>query len=195
MSIGYKLSQEFSNEKFDYGDLEETIGFISDNYYEAMKIYRLIVKETEAADKIRTQAHEDLQTLRENETEWENTGVYPDDFDENEHAKTKDHLVEQREKEFDILYNGKPLVHDKLTHMIIHKMWLFKILSTIDMKGRKRLGPLVSKVLTKAMWPMAKMMEATAKHTDSLKAEKFLKKQLKQFNKLPKMLEKKIVNP
>ena len=127
MSIGYKLSQEFLNEKFDYGDLEETIGFISDNYYEAMEIYRLIVKETEAAEKIREQAHNDLQRLRENEEEWENTDSYPEDFDKDEHAKIKENLVILREQVFDIIYNDKPLPHNKLTYLIIHKMWLFKI--------------------------------------------------------------------
>lgn len=194
MSIGYKLKEEFTNNSFDYGNLEEQIGFISDNYYEAMRIYRTIIKQIKEGDKKRAKAHEDLQKLRSDEERWRQENKVPQGFDSEEHAKRKEYFTNLREEEFDIMYRGRPLPHNQLTHLIVTRMWVFKILDKIDIKGRNRLGPWTSKSLSIALWPMMKMMEATAKHTDSLAAEKFMKKSLKDLKLIPKKVMKKIMN-
>jgi len=193
MSIGYKIDQEFNDKSFDYGDLEETIGFISDNYYQAMDIYRTIVKQLKEAEQIRKKAHNDLRILRDEEANWEKIGKTPKDFDKEEHAKRKEYLTKLREAEFDIIYQGQPLPHDKLTYIVVNKMWLFKILDKLDTKGRKRLAPIASKGISIVLWPMKKMMKFTAKHTDSLEVEKYLKRQLKEMKKMPDMLKKRIL--
>lgn len=193
MSTAHKIAQEFNNESFDYGDLEETIGFISDNYYQIMDIYRVIVKQLKETEQIRKEAHNDLRVLREDEAKWEKTGKTPKGFDKEEHAKRKEYLTRLREAEFDIIYKGQPLLYDKLTHIIVNKMWLFKIIDVFDMKGRKRLAPIASKGISIFLWPVRKMMESTAKYTDSLEVEKYLKRQLKEMKKMPDMMKKKIL--
>jgi len=194
MSIGHKVKEEYTNNSFNYGNLEEQIGFISDNYYEAMKIYRTITKQVKEGNKKRTKAHEDLQKLRADEERWRKENKLPKGFDAEEHAKRKEYLADLREEEFDIIYKGQTLPHDKLTHLIVNRMWIFKFLDIIDIKSRKRLGPLASKLLSMVLWPMMKMMELTAKHTDSLAAEKFMKKSLKDLKLLPKKIMRKIMN-
>lgn len=194
MSIGYTLTQKFMNYSFDYGGSEELIGFISDNYYEAMEIYRTIVKQVKEGDKKRARAHEDLQKLRSDEERWGKENKLPKGFDAEEHAQRKEYLTNLREEEFDIIYKNQVLPINKLTHLIVTRMWIFKILDKVDIKGRKRLGPWVSKSLSIALWPMMKTMELTAKHTDSLAAEKFMKKSLKNLKLLPKKVMKKIMN-
>ncbi len=194
MSISYKLSEEFTNNSFNYGGAENLIGFISDNYYEAMKIYRTIVKQEKEADKKREQAHQELQKLRDDEERWRKENKIPSGFDAEQHTKRKEHLSDLREAQFTIIYNEKPLTCNKLTYLIINKRWIFKILDKIDIKGRNRLGPLASKSLSILLWPMAKMMQFTAKHTDSLETEKFMKKSLKDLKSVPGRVKEKIVN-
>jgi hypothetical protein len=194
MSIGYKISKENTDDSFDYGSLEDKIGFLSDNYYEAMKIYRTIVKQEKEADKKREKAHRDLQKIRADEERWQKQNKVPQGFDAEEHEKRKTYLAALREEEFDIIYKNQPLQHDKLTCFIIERMWLFKILDKLDMRGRKRLGPLASKVLSIIIWPQMKMMEREAKENDSLEAEKFIKKQIKFLKSVPKKVRDKIIN-
>jgi len=194
MSIGYTLSKEFSNNSFDYGGMEETIGFISDNYYEAMAIYRAIVKQSKEAEDRRIKAHKLLQKLRADEAKWGKKGA-PKDFDAKEHEKTKTYLSDIREADYTIMYNGKALQADKLTYYIINHMWMFAMLDNLDMKGRNRLAPLVSTTIRKALYPMKKMMEFTAKHTDSKTVRKTLKQNIKRFNKIPDMVKNKILKP
>ena len=194
MSIGYKISKENTDGSFDYGSPEDKIGFLSDNYYEAMKIYRTIVKQEKEADKKREKAHQDLQKLRTDEERWHKQGKVPQGFDAEYHEKRKTYLAALREEEFDIIYKNQPLQHDKLTCFIIERMWLFKILDKLDMRGRKRLGPLASKVLSIIIWPQMKMMEREAKENDSLEAEKFIKKQIKFLKSVPKKARDKIIN-
>jgi hypothetical protein len=194
MSIGYELTQKFMNYSFDYGGSEELIGFISDNYYEAMKIYRTITKQVKEGDKKRAKAHEDLQKLRADEERWRKEDKLPKGFDAEEHATRKEYLADLREEEFDIIYKNQVLPVNKLTYLIVTRMWVFKFLDIIDIKSRKRLGPFASKLLSMVLWPMMKMMELTAKHTDSLAAEKFMKKSLKDLKLLPKKVMKKIMD-
>ncbi len=195
MSNAYKILQEFATHpQFESESLEETIGFISDNYYQALEIYRVIVQQTKEAEKQRNAAHNELQMLRDDDAKRQKSGKILSEDDENENVKRKEYLSELREKEFDIMYNGKPLPHTQLTHIIINHMGTFEVLHKIDRKGRKKVGYVSSKVLSIALWPMKKMMGLTAKHTDSLDTEKFLKQNLKGIKAAPEKLRKKIVN-
>ena len=194
MSNVYKILQEFINPQFEDESLEETIGFVSDNYYQALEIYRVIVQQTKEAEKQRKDAHNELQLLRDEDVKRQKSGKILSEADENENVKRKEYLSELREKEFDIMYNGKPLPHTQLTHIIVKYMWVFKILEKMDRKGRKKVGYVSSKVLSIALWPMRKMMELYAKDTDSLYTERFLKQELKGIKAAPEKLRKKIVN-
>jgi len=193
MSIAYRFAKEAQGQSFDYGGIEEKIDFIIDNYSDAMSIYRTIVKQIKEADIKREDAHVKLENLRADEDRWIKTKKFPKKYNAEEHQKRKDHLAELREKEYDIIHNGVSLPHDKLTHLIIHNMWVFNRLNYLDLKVRGKLGPLASKVVATALWPMTKTMEFTAKHTDSLDAEKFLKARLKDLQSVPDRLMKKIV--
>ncbi len=194
MSNTYKILQEFTNPQFESENLEGTVGFVLDNYYQALEIYRVIVQQTKEAEKQRKDAHNELQMLRDDDAKRQKSGKILSEDDENENVKRKEYLSELREKEFDIMYNGKPLPHTQLTHMIINHMGTFEVLHKIDRKGRKKVGYVSSKVLSIVLWPMKKMMEATAKYTDSLYTEKFLKQKLKGIKAAPEKLRKKIVN-
>ncbi len=195
MSNAYSIWSEFSGSAFEYGDLEDRIGFIFDNYYAGLKLYRIIKKQMIEDEKKRSKAHETLQKLRDDENRWAKSKQVPQDFDAKEHDARKEHLTELREEEFPIMINGQPMMNDKLSSFIINHMWLYKTLDMIDLKSRKRLGHVSKRALMITLWPMLKMMELTARHTDSYQAEKMLKKNVKKINKLPEMLEKKIVNP
>jgi len=195
MPNSYKIAKELQGTSFDYGGIEELIGFITDNYYEAMAMYRAIVKQTKEADKKRDEAHAKLQKLRSDEEDWTDSGKFPDDFNAEEHEKRKDRFAELREKDYSIIYKGSPLPHDKLTHLIVHNMWAFDLLNSLDLGVRGQLGPLASKVLSKALWPMMKMMELTATHTESPAAEQFLTTQLATLQSAPEMISSKIVKP
>ena len=61
MSNAYEFDKEVSQTSFDYGNVEERIGFILDNYYDAMKIYRCIAVGLKETDAKREKAHNDLQ--------------------------------------------------------------------------------------------------------------------------------------
>lgn len=194
MSNSYKIIEEFINPQFESVGLEETIGFISDNYYQGLDIYRAISQQTKEADKKRKDAHNELQMLRDEDAKRQKSGKTFSEANEIENVKRKEYLTYLREAEFNIIYKGKLLPHNQLTHIVIKHMWLFKIIDKMDMKGRKRVGPLASKTLSIVLWPMRKMMGFTAKHTDSLDTEKFLKKKLKGMKTWPEKLKKKIVN-
>ncbi len=180
---------------FDYGDVEETIGFISDNYYLAMDIYRTIAKQEKEADELRSHVHNSLQKIRESEEEWKNSGIYPNDFDKENHAKTKEYLTEIREAEFDIFYNGTILECNKLTYYIIQHMWLFKFLSHQDMKVRKWVGPLASTMVKKALWPLLKAMEFTGKRESNDNARFLLKWTFDQLQQVPEVVKLNIETP
>lgn len=195
MSDTYKLAKELSGNSFVYGGVEETIGFIIDNYPEAMRIYRIINKQVKEADLKRDEAHEKLQNLRADEDRWTQTKKFPPKYDAEEHQKRKDHLVELREKEYDILYNGCPLAHDKLSNLIVNHMWMFDLLDSIDLTVRGKLGPLASKVIAKALWPLMKMVEFTADNANSYSEEKFLRDHLKNLQSVPDILKEKFINP
>ncbi len=185
----------FKEDVFDYGGIEETIGFISDNYYPAIDLYRTIVKQVEEADELRLYAHNSLQEIREREDEWRENDTLPDDFDAKEHEKTKEYLVNIREREFDIFHDGEIVECNKLTYYIVNHMWLFKFLSKQDMKVRKLIGPLASTVVRKALWPLLKAMEFTGKRECNDKAKFVLKWSFDELQQVPATIRFNIENP
>jgi len=193
MTDNIRVVSDCSGDSFEYGGIEETIGFITDNYYEMMRIYRTIIQQVKDSNEIRDEAHEHLQELRDSEEEWTRTGRFPKDFDNEEHADLKDYLVRIRESEYDIIYKGKPLKCDKKTYYIIHHMWLFKMLDRLDRKGRKHIGFMASNALRIALWPMKTMMRITSENTRSDKMRSFLKENLTIFDMIPDLVKDKII--
>jgi len=191
----YNVVKDLTSTDFHYGSIEDRVNFIIDNYGEALTIYRLIVNSLEEADKKRDEAHTMLQKLRSDEERWNKTGKLPNKFDAEEHQTRKERLTELREKEYDIMYKNGPLPHNKLTNMIIHNMWLFKRLNMIDLGVRNILGPISEKTIKALLWPMTKMMYISAVETDNYNTEIFLKKQIKQMNKIPKLVKEYVMNP
>lgn len=188
----YDIVKTLQNQSFSYGDTEEKIGFIFDHYYEAMAIYRCIAKHQTMIDEKRNEAHEQLQMMRGKEERGE-TAQDPD-FDPEEWQAKKDKLAYLREKDYDIMYRGAPLPYDKLTHLIMRNMWLFKRMEKIDRVVRNQVGR-ASKIGVKTiLWPMKKMMLITARNTESLQAESFLRKTVIKVEAVPDMIEEKIKN-
>lgn len=194
MTIDNRLIVDFPNEPWDYGDAEDIIGFISDNYYTMMKIHRLIERELKKGDEKREEAHEQLQKLRVNEERWNRTKKFPKGFDEEEHEARKLHLTELREAEFDIIYKGKPLPYNKTTHLIMNKMWLFKMLDKADRKARGHIGSAASRVSRKVLWPIIKTWDLAAKGNESKKTKKFARSIVKKLRSIPKDVEERFTN-
>lgn len=193
MSYAYRFSQECNGKGFDYGDLEEQIGFLFDHYYVALDMYRSIIKQMNEIDEKRLDAHQQLQKLRADEERWKKQGANPKDFDADEHQRRKDVLVELREMEYDLYYNDQLMDHNKLTNFIMTHMGLFKRLEVLDRKCRSHLGPLAEKGVKIALWPLVKMMNITANDTESLRAESFLRRSITQINTIPNMIKERIV--
>jgi hypothetical protein len=193
MSNAYKICKEFTGNSFDYGSTEEVIGFIFDNYYVAMRIYRAIVKQQKEIEQIREDAHNDLQKLRDAEDRWKRTDKLPNDFNSEEHEKRKNHLVEIREAHYQILYNGVPIESDKLGSLVYKNMKMFKVLNKIDSGTRNVLGPLAKKSIRIAIWPMRKMIQLTEKDSKNTKEKEFLKKMESFINGIPEQVESKII--
>lgn len=195
MTNAYKIANELNGASFDYGDAEEKIGFVLDNYYEAMAIYRCIAKRMKEVDEKRTDAHQQLQKLRDDEDRWKQSGGPPQNFDADAHQRKKDRLIELREKEYDIFYRGSELPYNKLTHVVKNHLGLFKTLERLDCKVRKHVGWFSSVIIKTSLWPMRKTIERTIESTNSSKAEDMLKKNLSSLNSFPDMMKDKIVNP
>lgn len=167
MSIGYEFQQELNCRSFSYGNIEEKIGFVSDNYYQAMDIYRTIVKAIEACNANQEEAHEILQKLRNDEEAWKQNGVKLTEAEKKEHAKRKAYYETIRDtEEIEVMYNGKVLKCTKLTYFITNHMRLFSILDKIDMKGRKKIGFVAFHLIRTLAWPTNKLINFTIKHTD-----------------------------
>lgn len=181
---------------FSYGsDVEEKIGFILDNYHELMEVYRSIKKQETEIDETREEAHRKLQNLRANEARWKRTKNYPKKFDADEHQARKAYYENLREAEASITYNGQPIGCDKLTFYILKHERMFKILDKFDLRVRGKLGFIASKTLEKALWAGIKCFDYGAKHSDNVKAEKFLKGKSKWMKGLPKWVNNKLTNP
>jgi len=187
MSIGHEIKKDFEGTSFDYGNAEETIGFIADNYYEAMEIHRSLNKQLNEIEKIKQKAHNDLRVLRDEEAKWERTGKVPNGFDKEEHERRKEYLSQLREVKIEVVAD------DKLTYLIKHHRWIFKILEAGDLNVRKPLSYVASRSVSICLWFQRRMMKATAKHTDSLAIDKFLKSRLKEMDKLPDMIKRYIL--
>jgi hypothetical protein len=194
MSNAHKICREFAgSDGFAYGGLEETIGFIFDNYYQAMKIYRAIIFQKNEIEARKVDAHESLQKLRDDEERWKRTKKQPKNFDAEEHQKRKDYLVGIRDAEYYITYNGSPIEKDKLGNLIYRNLNLFYVLHSIDSGTRTVLGPLSRRALTVALWPMKKMIQLTIKYSDSAKEKKYLKVTEDFIEKIPTKIESKII--
>lgn len=192
MSNASLIINEWNNTKFEYGNIEERIGFIIDNYGEAMAIYRLIIKSLEEADEKRDEAHLLLQKLRNDEDRWNKTGRLPNKFDAEEHQARKERLTELREKDYEILYKDLELPYNKLTHMIIHNMWIFKTLNKLEIKGRKKIGPIAEKTVKITLWPLIKIMHFTAVKSKKYSTEMSIREKIKFMKKLPNIIRKRI---
>ena len=210
--MNYKQMKEFENSSFNIGGGEETIGFISDNYYEAISIYRTIVKRVEETEKIRDLANDDLEKLREKKDKWDKLEMKitkstderqikklktqrPPEEEKREHAKLMEYYIKVREMDYDVIWKGKPLQHNTLTNMIINHMPLFKALAAIDMRGRKIVSPIIFTFLKAALFPTKWTMKSCIKHTKSKKYKNGLKKNVKHMNTWPEILKKRILNP
>ena len=192
MSNAHRFAKECNGTHFNYGGTEETIGFFFDNYYEALKIYRTIVKQMKEIDEKREDAHQQLQKLRADEDRWKKQGGPPKDFDAEEHQSRKDHLAELREMEYEIMYEGQPLPHNKLTNMIMKNMHIFRRIEAVDRSSRKTIAPVASQAIKIGLWPLIKMMKIHANQTASLKTEDFLRKSINQVESIPDRIKKKI---
>ena len=194
MTIDNRLIIDFPEQHWDYGDGEEIIGFISDNYYQMMKIYRLIVRELKEGDEKREEAHQALQKLRDDEERWNRTKKFPQKFNAEEHEARKQYLTDLREAQFDIIYEGKPLPYNKTTHLIMNKMWLFKMLDKADRKARGHIGSAASRVSRKVLWPIIKTWDLAAKGNESKKTKKFARSLVKKLRSIPKDVEERFTN-
>lgn len=121
MNNAYRITQELlkKRKKFEYGNHEETIGFVFDNFYTGLDMLRTCIKFEKDVEKIKKQAHEELKKLRDDESRWRRLGVTPKDFDATEHQKRKDYLAALREYNPDILYYGEPLKEDALGNIVL----------------------------------------------------------------------------
>jgi hypothetical protein len=188
----YKFYQQCNGTEFNYGDFEEKVGFLFDNYYVALKMYRSIVNQMEEIDEKRVEAHQQLQKLRSDEDRWKKNGS-PKGFDADEHQRRKDRLVELREMEYEIMWNGQQLEHDKLSNFIMTHMGIFKRIERLDRKCRNKIGPLAKTTTKIILWPMIKMMLMTAKITDNVNTEEYLVRSACQLSDFPEMIQDKIV--
>jgi len=195
MSNAYRITQEFTNSQFNYGGVEETIGFVCDNYYRAISMYRAIVKVQEEIEQTKQEAHEELQKLRDNEDRWKRRRQTPQGFDKEEHQKRKEYLVQLREAEFEILYNGIPISQDKLGNLILNNMKVFKELSNLDKNTRKILGSVARPVVKAIMWPTLKLLKIEKDRTSNPSYSDFLERVEDTMKEFPVKLEEYIVNP
>ncbi|MCF8019810.1 MAG: hypothetical protein K9L62_10405 [Vallitaleaceae bacterium] len=188
----YKFYKQCNGTEFNYGDFEEKVGFLFDNYYVALKMYRSIIKQMEEIDEKRINAHQQLQKLRSDEDRWKTNGP-PKGFDAEEHQRRKDILVELREMEYEIMWNGRKLEHNKLSNFIMIHMGMFKRIEVLDRKCRNTIAPIAKTTAKILLWPMIKMMIITASVTDSPNAEEYLERSAQQLSDFPDMVKDKII--
>jgi len=178
MSVAHEFLKE---DTYDYGDLEESIGFILDNYYEAMKIYRSIKKQNIKTLQKQEDAHNELQNLRRKEEEFQRSGVSLKDHEKKELEDRKVYLENLREEGDLVMMDGKVLETDKLVNYVIKNIWLFKLFDKIEIKIRPSIGKATLKVINGVLWPVKKMSGITARNTDS----QFIETALKNINRVP----------
>ena len=191
MSVAHEFLKE---DTYDYGDLEESIGFILDNYYEAMKIYRSIKKQNIKTLQKQEDAHNELQNLRRKEEEFQRSGVSLKDHEKKELEDRKVYLENLREEGDLVMMDGKVLETDKLVNYVIKNIWLFKLFDKIEIKIRPSIGKATLKVINGVLWPVKKMSGITARNTDSQFIETALKTSTEFLNNLPKTISEKIIN-
>ena len=194
MGVAYKFARDLSNPSFNYGNLEETLGFVLDNYNLAMRMYLVVVKSQAEIEFKREEAHKALQKLRNDEERWRKRNRLPKGFDETEHQKRKDFLAEAREAEYIILFEGIPIEQDKLGRLVINNLSLFRIMHKIDKGTKSKLSPIIRKVISIAIWPTLKLIEINERETKNQKVSDYLQKTHDMLSEIPKRVEKKIVN-
>ena len=191
MSVAYEFLKE---DKYDYGDLEESIGFILDNYYDAMKIYRSIKKQDIQTLQKQEEAHNELQKLRKKEEQLRQSGISLKDNEKKELQDRKTYLEKLREEGDLVMMNGKVLETDMLVCYTIKNIWLFKLFDQVEMKVRPSIAKFTSKLLNGMLWPVKKMSDITAKNTDSQFISDALNTSNKFLNNLPKTISAKITD-
>lgn len=191
MSVAHEFLKE---DKYDYGDLEESIGFILDNYYNAMKIYRAIKKQNIQTLQKQEEAHNELQKVRKKEEQLQQSGISLKNNEKKELEDRKTYLENLREEGDLVIMNGKVLETDKLVCYIIKNAWLFKLFDQAEMKVRPSIAKFASKLINGMLWPIKKMSNITAKNTDSQFVSDVLNTSNKFLNDLPKTISTKIID-
>lgn len=191
MSVAYEFLKE---DKYNYGDLEESIGFILDNYYDAMKIYRAIKNQKIQTLQKQEDAHNDLQKVRKKEQHLQQSGISLKANEKKELEDRKTYLENLREEGDVVMLNGKVLETDKLVHCVEKNEWLFKRFDQVEMKVRPSVAKIASKLINRMLWPVKKMSDITAKNTDSQFVSDTLNTSNKFLNNLPKTISAKITD-
>ena len=195
MSNAHRIAKELNNTSYDYGGLEETIGFIFDNYYDALIVYRAIIKSQKESDQKRDDAYAQLQKLRADEDRWKKRNWHPQDFDAEEHQRRKEYFSHLMEKDYPIMFDGEELPLNKLTNLIKENMWFFYQLERVDRRVRKYLGIASGPVSKIALWPIKKAVRYTMLNTNSMDMRKKLKTVTTKLDETPDMLKDMITNP
>lgn len=190
MSNSYRFAKECAGENdYNYGGIEETIGLIFDNYHVSLDMYRTIVNLEKEIKETKLKAHQDLQKLRDDEERWKRLKSIPEGFDAEEHQNRKNHLIETREAEFDLFYNGININQDPIGRIILNNMKVFDLLEKCDRNTRKIFGKGIKNIVKVAMWPTMKLMRIDIKNTKNTKYQETLITILKKMEGIPEELE------
>jgi hypothetical protein len=154
MSIGYDFHKP---ETLAFSDNEEMMNFIVDNYYEIMKVYRVMKAQYKATRNRKTAAHLALQKMRTMEQE---DTLTPAQKGQLEEAKTK--MVEEREKNDIHYYRKKELEQNEITLLILRHPVLMGVLEKLDTFGRKHFAGLSKTAFRWFLKPLVMTSEEVA---------------------------------
>jgi hypothetical protein len=173
-------SEFYRDEGFNYGNAEETISFVIENYTTLMNIH-LEMKEIEARYEERAEEVLDkIEMLRDNYKKIKSNKRGNKTFQE---LMDIEYQIDELNKELDEGYIID-LEYDELSYFVFKHRWFFKALEPRDKKIRALLGKATKKTLHVVFIPLRTVLHRMMKFGDPPEHEK------EKYKSLIRMLKK-----
>ena len=160
MNVAYEF---FKDEEPNIGN-DSFIIFFIENYNDFMYFYRVINIQCERTKAKQEKAHKALQRLRDHVEKLQKQKHRFTESEREEILQKTEYYEAIREQPDVIYFNGEPMEHNYVSHIILKYKWAFKSLEKIDRKGRSKLATLIGGGSKYALWPLRKMLKLTMKN-------------------------------
>jgi len=167
MSIAYQFLN--SKESFPFRSTEDMICFIVDNYFELIKIYRVMKTQNLATRNKKENAHAALQAVRERKEFLDARQLT--DAQKMTFEETERHLTKLREENDVHHYYGEPLEQNQLTMLILNHPILMAVFDKLDKLVRIKTAKISKPLVRGILYPMATLIQSTIEQTPAENAK------------------------